>query len=74
MGKNIESGWGKSTGEKVWNIKENKIRVDENNYLQILNIIKELRMRLEGESEEGREVKIHTLVAQAAADRPLWQT
>jgi len=41
-------------------LKRNEIRIDENNYRQILNIIEGLSRRLEGESDVGMEVRIHT--------------
>lgn len=52
--------WEQSTEGKVCSLKGNEIRFDENNYRQILNIIKGLSGRLEGESDVGMEVKIHT--------------
>ena len=52
--------WGQSIEEKVYNLKGNEIRIDENNYRQILNITEGSSRRLEGESDVGMEVKMHT--------------
>jgi len=73
--KSIEYVWGQSTEEKVCILKGNEIRIDENNYRQILDIIEGLSRRLQGESEVGMEVKyIYNFSGTSCSWQTTWKT